>query len=110
MSQLDRSEIRDRIEKEIQKTKYLISEYAELTKPVEPENAIGRVSRMDAIQNKSVTEAALRKTREKLENLEYALTKVDEEDFGLCVKCKQPIPVGRILIMPQSRTCVSCSR
>lgn len=110
MSQLDRSEIRDRIEKEIQKTKNLISEYAELTKPVEPENAIGRVSRMDAIQNKSVTEAALRKTREKLENLEYALTKVDEQDFGLCVKCKQPIPLGRILIMPQSRTCVSCSR
>lgn len=110
MSQLDRSEIRDRIEKEIQKTKNLISEYAELTKPVEPENAIGRVSRMDAIQNKSVTEAALRKTREKLENLEYALTKVDEQDFGLCVKCKQPILLGRILIMPQSRTCVSCSR
>jgi len=110
MSQFDRSEIRVRIEKEIQKAKKLISEYAELTKPVEPENAIGRISRMDAIQNKSVTEAALRKTREKLENLEYALTEVDEEDFGLCIKCKQPIPLGRILIMPQSRTCVSCSR
>lgn len=109
MSLPDRSEIKARIEKEIQKTKKLISEYTELTKPVEPENAIGRVSRMDAIQNKSVTEAALRKNKEKLQNLEYALAKVDEDDFGLCVKCKQTIPLGRILIVPQSRTCVNCS-
>ena len=109
MSLPDRSEIKARIEKEIQKTKKLISEYTELTKPVEPENAIGRISRMDAIQNKSVTEAALRKNKEKLQNLEYALAKVDEDDFGLCVKCKQTIPLGRILIVPQSRTCVNCS-
>ena len=110
MQELNRIEIRDKIQQEIQKTKRLIEEYTELTRPVEPENAIGRISRMDAIQNKSVTEAALRKTREKLENLEYALTKVDENDFGICVKCRQTIPIGRILVMPQSRTCVNCSR
>lgn len=110
MQELNRIEIRDKIQQEIQKTKRLIEEYTELTRPVEPENAIGRISRIDAIQNKSVTEAALRKTREKLENLEYALTKVDENDFGICVKCRQTIPIGRILVMPQSRTCVNCSR
>ena len=31
-----------------------IEEYRELTKPIPPENAIGRVSRMDAINNRSV--------------------------------------------------------
>ena len=36
-----------------------IEEYRELTKPIPPENAIGRVSRMDAINNRSVNEAAL---------------------------------------------------
>lgn len=110
MPEINRADIKTRIEAEIEKTKKLVDEYRELTRPVEPENAIGRISRMDAIQNKSVTEAALRKTREKLEKLEYALTKVDEDDFGICANCKQPIPLGRILIMPQSRTCVSCSR
>lgn len=109
MPQIDRNEIRLRIESEIIKTRKLVEEYRELTKPVEPENAIGRISRMDAIQNKSVTEAALRKNKEKLEKLEYALSKVDEEDFGICSNCKKPIPVGRLLIMPQSRTCVACS-
>lgn len=106
---LDKLEIKANIEAEISKTKLLVAEYKELTKPIEPENAIGRISRMDAINNKSVTEAALRKAREKLDKLHFALSKVEDEDFGLCIKCKQAIPVGRILIMPQSRTCVKCS-
>lgn len=107
---MDKREIKVRIEEEICKTAKQVAEYKELVKPVAPENAIGRISRMDAINNKSVTEAALRKAREKLEKLRFALSKINDEDFGICAKCKQPIPLGRILIMPQSRTCVKCSR
>lgn len=106
---LDKIEIRAKIESELSKTEKQVAEYKELTKPISPENAIGRISRMDAINNKSVTEAALRKAVEKLEKLKFALTKVDDNDFGMCIKCKRPIPLGRILIMPQSRTCVKCS-
>ena len=106
---LDKIEIRAIIESEIDKTEKQIIEYKELTKPIAPENSIGRISRMDAIHNKSVTEAALRKAKEKFEKLKFALAKVDDYDFGVCLKCKQPIPLGRILIVPQARTCVKCS-
>ena len=109
MAELNKVEIKVQITSEIEKTEELIQEYKELTKPVEPENAIGRISRMDAINNKSVTEAALRKAKDKLEKLKLALSKVDDDDFGLCIKCKMPIPLGRVLIMPQARTCVNCS-
>lgn len=109
MAELNKVEIKVQITSEIEKTEKLIQEYSELTKPVEPENAIGRISRMDAINNKSVTEAALRKSKDKLEKLKFALSKVDDDDFGRCIKCKKPIPLGRILIMPQARTCVNCS-
>jgi DnaK suppressor protein len=105
----DKKEIKEKIETEIRKTKIQISEYTELTRPVEPENAIGRVSRMDAINNKSVIEAALRQSKIKLDKLEIALSKIDDENFGICIRCQKPIPLGRILIMPQSRTCVNCS-
>jgi DnaK suppressor protein len=110
MALFNKLEIKANIEAEITKTEKQVAEYKELTKPIEPENAIGRISRMDAINNKSVTEAALRKAKEKLEKLRFALTKVGDDDFGICLKCKQPIPLGRILIMPQSRTCVKCTR
>lgn len=106
----NKTEIKSKIEAEIEITIGKILEYTELTRPVEPENAIGRISRMDAIHNKSVIEAALRKSKEKLENLKFAMANIDEPDFGICIKCHKPIPFGRILIMPQSRNCVNCSR
>ena len=109
MSIINKVEIKANIEAEIVKTENKVLEYKELTKPVEPENAIGRISRMDAINNKSVIEAALRKSKEKLNKLNIALSKIDDDDFGLCVRCHKPIPLGRILIMPQAQSCVACS-
>lgn len=103
------NEIKEKIIAEIDKTEKSIIEYKEITKPIAPENAIGRISRMDAINNKSVVEAALRQAEEKLEKLKYMLSQIGEKDFGLCTKCKKPIPIGRILLMPQSRHCVNCA-
>ena len=103
-------EIKKKILEEITKTKDLIKEYKEQSKPVTLDNSIGRISRMDAINNKSITEAALRKSEEKLSRLDQALDHVGKKDFGLCIKCKQPIPIGRILLMPESNRCVNCAR
>ncbi len=109
MEQFNEEEIRTLILKEISKTEIIIEEYKEMTKPVAPENAIGRLSRMDAINNKSVTESALRQAEDKLSKLRYVLTKVGDEDFGICKKCKKPIPVRRIILMPHSFYCVQCA-
>jgi len=106
---MDTLEIKKKIESEILKTEEIILEYKELSKPIAPENAIGRISRMDAINNKSVTEAALRQAMEKLSKLQYVLTKIDSKNFGVCLKCGQQIPVGRILIRPESTHCVNCA-
>ena len=104
------TKIRKRIEEEINLTTELVVKYRELTKPIAPENAIGRVSRMDAINNKSVTELALKNAEIKLNNLKVALTKINDTDFGICIQCQKPIPMGRILLMPQSVTCVNCAK
>jgi DnaK suppressor protein len=103
-------EIKIKIDKEIEKTKKLIEDYKEMTQPISPDDAIGRVSRMDAINNKSVNDAALRQAEEKLKKLNYVLKKIGSEDFGKCVKCGQEIPLGRILIKPESVYCVRCAR
>lgn len=92
------------------KVEVLVANYRDLTKPISPENAIGRVSRMDAINNKSVNDAALRKAEAKLNNLKIAKGRVDDSDFGICVRCRQPIPIERILLMPQVISCVRCTR
>jgi DnaK suppressor protein len=95
---------------EIEVLKEKIIELKEITQPIAPENAIGRISRMDAINNKSVNEAALRTAENKFKKLAIALSKVDEENFGNCTRCNQPIPEGRLMIMPESNLCVNCAQ
>lgn len=107
---MNQKDIKVKILEEIEKTEKNISDYEELTKPIAPNDAIGRVSRMDAINNKSVNEASLRQAKQKLINLKLVLEKYGSKDFGICAKCKHPIPVGRILIRPQSLLCVNCAR
>ncbi len=103
-------EINQKIKEEIAKTEKLIITYQKLTKPIAPDVAIGRVSRMDAINNKAVTDAALRQAQEKLNKLNEVLSKIGSNDFGICLKCKTQIPVGRFLIKPESIFCVNCAK
>lgn len=110
MTEQEHDNIRKLIAREIERTKQAIVSYKDMSKPVEPDCAIGRVSRMDAINNKSITEAALRTAQEKLRNLNVVEKKLNDPDFGVCISCKQAIPIGRIILRPQSRRCVRCAR
>ncbi|WP_452222655.1 TraR/DksA family transcriptional regulator [Lacinutrix chionoecetis] len=97
------------IKDEISTSEASIARLREFTKPISPENSIGRVSRMDAINNKSVNEAALKKSEQKLKNLQITLSNLYEPHFGVCGKCNNQIPIGRIMLMPHSRFCVTCA-
>jgi len=107
-SQLEK--IKLKLQAELESTQQKINDYTELCKPIAPENAIGRVSRMDAINNKSVVEAALREVKQKMQQLQLMQTKTEDEDFGSCFKCKQIIPFGRLIIRPHSKFCVNCAQ
>ena len=102
--------IKLKLHAEIESTQEKINDYTELCKPIAPENAIGRVSRMDAINNKSVVEAALREAKQKMQQLKLMQTKIEDEDFGSCIKCKQKIPFERLMIRPHSKFCVNCAQ
>jgi DnaK suppressor protein len=65
---------------------------------------------MDAINNKSVNEAALVTAKDKLKNINLALERIDDKEFGICVQCGEPIPIQRLIIMPESSRCVACAR
>ena len=109
MNKEKRKQLQQKKNKQIKKTTSSVKEYTQLTKPIAPENSIGRVSRMDAINNKSVIEAALRKLEEKLEKLKFIKTQVYNNNFGICIKCNQEIPIERMLIVPESSFCVNCA-
>lgn len=105
----DKEQIRKKITELIIQSIEAIKDMENMTAPVSPENSIGRISRMDAINNKSVVEAALRNKREKLSKLQIALSNIDKSDFGLCSRCKNPIQVGRLIFLPESTYCIRCA-
>jgi DnaK suppressor protein len=109
MNQEQCEQLRLQIFAEIESLKKTIAQLEESSKPVPPDNAYGRLSRMEAINSKSISEAGLRSARSRLSRLDKALLRLDDEDFGICLKCERPIPNGRILLVPESTLCVECA-
>ena len=102
--------IKENIINKISKTQNEIGELKELTSPISPENAIGRISRMDAINNKTINDRTLRKAEEKLKKLKLSLSRINDPSFGICMKCNTPIQEGRLLLLPEEEKCINCAR
>ncbi len=109
MEPQEKKELLEKIQAAIETTVKDIAALEKLTKPIAPDVAIGRLSRMEAINAKSVNEATLNTARHRLVKLKYALANLDNPDFGICMDCGDPIPVGRIMAMPESNLCVQCA-
>mgnify|MGYP006431153909 CR=1 FL=1 len=109
MTPEEQEQFKANIQKKLDKLDRKIADLEELCKPVSPDEAIGRVSRMDAINNRAVNEQALNNNKTKRERLRQALEKVSDPYFGYCNKCGQSIGVGRLSAMPESTLCVNCA-
>lgn len=57
--------ISEKVAEALRKTEKSIVTYKELSQPISPDCAIGRITRMDAINNKTIYENALRKAEDK---------------------------------------------
>ena len=109
MTDKEKDEIRNIILEQITGTKDELNVLTEMTRPISPDNAIGRISRMDAINNKTINDAALRSQQKKLQKLERALERMDDKNFGKCIRCGEEIPFGRLKFMPHTTKCVKCA-
>lgn len=109
MNDKEKKAIKDEISRQINEIKKNIKELEELTKPIAPDVAIGRLTRMEAINEKSINESSLRNARDTLLKLEQALARVESPDFGICSICKKEIPRARILRIPETTRCVNCT-
>ncbi len=93
----------------IEELKKTIANLEDSARPVSPDNAIGRLSRMDAINNKMISDSALRSMKSRLSQLEHLLGRIDKPDFGMCFMCGEPIAVKRLMVLPESSLCIHCA-
>jgi DnaK suppressor protein len=46
--------------------------------------------------------------KEQLADIEHALSKLDDGTYGICDSCGEPIPEGRMKVIPHANLCVEC--
>ena len=105
----DKDQLKEQILDQLVETKSRIADLEEITKPIAPDQALGRLTRLDGMLDKSVNEAALVRLREDQVRLQNAMVNIGRPDFGLCKNCLEPIPMARMEAMPQSTLCIACA-
>jgi DnaK suppressor protein len=73
------------------------------------QQAVGRLSRMDAMQQQAMAEAQERARQLDLQRIELAHRRLREGDYGYCVNCDEEIPDARLAIDPMAERCINCA-
>jgi DnaK suppressor protein len=72
------------------------------------QSRVGRLSRMDAMQQQQMASAGKRRQQYQLLQISQALKKITENDYGYCIECGEEIAYARLQIRPESELCVAC--
>ena len=72
------------------------------------QQAVGRLSRMDALQQQAMAKATEARRKSQSTLLDDALTRLEGDDFGYCDDCGDQIPMARLRINPCVRKCIQC--
>ena len=77
--------------------------------PVSPDNAIGRLTRQDAMQAQQMALEMRRRNEIRLAQVKAALERIAEGEYGICPSCEEDIPVARLKVRPEAVLCVACA-
>lgn len=77
-------------------------------KPVDLDEPIGRLSRMDAMQQQKMAEASRRAARQRYDRVLAAIAAWERDEYGDCLSCEEPIGYKRLSARPETALCLSC--
>lgn len=78
------------------------------SKPVDLELAIGRLSRVDAMQDQQMARARRERVVVSLQQVRSALARLDAGTYGACIRCEEPIGAARLEARPEALLCRGC--
>ena len=73
------------------------------------QTTIGRVSRMDALQQQAMAQAAQQRRHIQLQRIKSALQRLESGEFGWCMKCGDEIARKRLDVDPTAPLCIACA-
>ena len=88
-----------------------LDDQREMAGTVELDQArVGRISRMDALQQQAMAKAASQRSSVQLHKIEAALVRIRTGEYGYCLKCGEDIAEKRLQVDPAALTCMTCAR
>lgn len=73
------------------------------------QQSVGRLSRMDALQNQAMAKAQQTRRDTNAFRLQTALRRIDEGEFGYCEECGDEIALKRLELDPATTRCINCA-
>ncbi len=70
---------------------------------------VGRLSRMDAMQAQAMAKASSQRRDQMLRQIEAALNRIDDDEYGYCKECDEPINPKRLEFDPTATLCIECA-
>ena len=104
------AELRTRLESERIELKALVQGADGRSGTVELDGSMGRLSRMDALQQQEMALAQARLAATRLKVVVGALRRVETDDYGWCPDCGEPIGFKRLFARPEAPFCVACTQ
>lgn len=86
----------------------MLASSAEAANPVDLEQPIGRLSRMDAMQQQNMAAANRRSAEIRQKQIDAALNRFDDGEYGECLDCGEAVDPRRLLANPETSFCFSC--
>ena len=108
LSPAQREEVRRDLLALVERLEALLANPAARGEPVAVDEPIGRISRMDAIQQQSMQAANRRADQRRLALARGALQRSASEDFGECQDCGEPVGFSRLKARPETPFCLAC--
>lgn len=71
--------------------------------------SVGRLSRMDAMQQQQMALAEQRRRKQTLQRIEAALRRIEDGSYGECTECGAPIAEARLRMDPAISLCLDCA-
>ena len=105
----ERTELRSELERQLERLEKSMAVTDEALRPVQlDQTAVGRLSRMDSLQNQSLSQNLRERELLRLALIRGALERMEQGEYGLCLTCGAEIPFGRLFVLPESPACAEC--
>ena len=70
---------------------------------------VGRLSRIDAIQQQAMEEETDRRREHEITRIGAALKRIEDDEYGFCTACDEPIAPKRLENDPATPLCINCA-